>query len=312
MKQLTIPEEGQFDFGQCSPALEGFIDTLKGMFNGGNQRKNAVERIKNSQWHLRLKEMQTYLDRDLASTYGNSAWVGKNLPEKSEVVKVHSMEWATYNGKSLLTAAKVLDVAKAMMATLKEIVNNEKPYLDLRKQLISKVNASSDKNDTAEKIWTQYSKQLKETAAHRWIKKKKVTPAFGASEGLDKGWPAAAIDGGEGGFAWDYRKKGEGQFQTPSQGNAREYLAAITELFKMVQELEEIYKATWITSHEESGLDYNNLKDGDDIYSYLYSDQHVDGVSDLASNMEMQFIALINGLYIVMFDKHEQAKKEVK
>lgn len=304
MKQINLDEYTNNPF-QFTPACESFIDAIKSIFSGNNQHEETAEKLKKAQWPLKISELKKHLADDLSKTYNKADWINRNLPEKTTLIKISAMTIAIYDDKPLTSPAKVLSVARAMFTTYKEIAQNEKTYIELRKQLIQKIESSSNPNATAEKLWSENKNKLNATAADRWRAKKKSTPAFGSYSDVTKGWPAAVTAKANSGFSWESSKKGTGEFQIPSRANAKEYTDTILELFNIVQEIAKMREELYIPDWEGSGIDHDTLKDGDAIYTKIYSDDKICGVPQLGRLIEVEFARIITALYIVMFSKRE-------
>lgn len=307
MKQLVIPEQHDINLGTYGPACEGFVDLIKSLFfKSKDNRKEKIEKIKNHRWP-RFTMIKKELESDLKSTYDNPQWVEKNLVGNSGIVKIPALMFANVDGKLITKPEELAKIAQGMFSVIKEIVQQEKPYIELRHKLVDKIEKETDPAKV-DQIWLDHEKQLSTTAADRVRNKKKAYPAFGFDT-KKRSWPVdLSVASGRGAYEFSAYpgKQGEtdGSFEVPTTHSAKHYAEAIRTILDICCELADIEQNTYIAYWDCLAVEYDDLKYGDDIFGYLCSSQGGWEVSDLASGAEGILSYIVCGLYIAMFDKH--------
>ena len=304
MKQLVIPEQHDIDLGSYGPACEGFIDAIKGLFVKKDPSKERIEVLKKSSYDV-FDALEKELENDLHRTYDNSAWVEKNLANNSGFITIQALATANFNGKELTKPEELVKIAREMMSVLKEIAAREKPFIEFRRKLTAQVDKMTDPKQV-DKVWEENAKQLSISAVDRQRQKyKKGFPAFGHSTmSGGSSWPVSYKNAKADWFGGDAQVKTDGKIEAPTATNAKHFADAIRALMEVCTDTEKVWKETYIPYWDSIGVEYDDLKHGDDIFSYLYSSQGDQEVADLATDIKYDIGHIIAGLYIAMFDKH--------
>jgi hypothetical protein len=310
MKSLIIPEQPDIDLGHYGPACENFIDTIKNLFiKKKDSKEERLKKLKgSSDPYMSIADKE--LERDLKLTYENSQWVETHLASNSGLVHVTALGVACVDGKQLTTPEEILKVAKEMFRVLNDIYNREKPFIQMRQKLIKQIQDETDPVKV-EAVWTKYSKELLVTAADRYRQKvKKPTAAFGLNPESKwmTTWPVDFNNPKNSSFGTYFPKRGDGRFVAPTPQNAKSFLNTIRELMDMAVQADWIGQQANIPYWDCLEVEYDDLENGDDIFSYLCSSQGEHEVTDLAYGIEGVFGMVICGLYIAMFDKHMVTK----
>lgn len=304
MKQLTIPEQHDIDIGQYGPACEGFIDTIKKLFiKNSDPTKDRVEFIKRSK-SMHVGHVESYLEKDLSSTYDNPAWVSKQLENNSGFITIPALSIANNGHKALTTPQDIIKVARAMFDVVKGIAQVEKPFFEHRKHLVSQIKNVTDAAKV-DAFWLEHAKELSGTPVERFLKKnKKHFPSFGCADDGKYAWPVNYSNPKETSFTLYGHIKTDGKFEAPTPQNAKIFANTIRELLDIAVKLYEISSTSYVPYWDILSAEYDDLKYGDEIYDYLCSSQSNWEISDLAISASNTVGIIICGLYIAMFDKH--------
>lgn len=309
MKILSLEVADALSSAQYGPACEGFVDSIKSFFTK-DPVKLRVQMIKDEKYKS-YTLLDKGLEKDLHNTYYNPGWTDKVLASNSGVTKQPLLAEANLNGVALSKPLEILAAAKAMLVIVKEIAAREKPFIEFRKNLIKRVQEITDAKQL-DNIWEANSKQLSETAVDRYLKKyKKSFPALGISP-QKQDWPVNYKNAKASEFTVYASFETDGTIELPTPATARDYADALLGLFDIAMQLTEIANETYIPYWDILEVEYDELEFGDEIFSYLCSDQSTKEVSDLAEGMEYTLSPIICGLYIAMFDKHLVAKPAVE
>lgn len=300
MKILQLIEERQIDIGDYGPACEGFIDKLKAfIFTGTGEEK--ANRLNSSNGH-RIREVGKDLDRDLRRTYGNPEW-RKKLPTEERRVNAKLLGSANVDGKAITAPKELATAAERMMAVARKIYQQEKPHFELRQSLVAKIRRLDGKPEEIDKLWLQYKEQLKVKPAERYVRAGgKPQPALGFDTKNPKAqWPVRGS--GEEGYNVYTSVTTPGEFITVTQANADEFVDAITELAKLIEECNKLSAESHIADGDDMPVDMDELKYGESIFTEICSSQSYVELSDMLWRLESEFCRLVGGLYILMFGK---------
>lgn len=302
MKILTIPEQHDIDIGVYSPACEGFIDTLKNFFDKDKDRKERV-RILNEDSYKVFRLLEQTLEKDLKSTYDNSSWIKKNLSNTTSYVAIKTLTYAHVNGKAIKKPEELVKAAESMLVVVKEIAQSEKTFIEARRNLIKKIQTEKD-GTKLDQVWLYNQKQLSVTAVDRCRQRGKSYPALGFDPKKET-WPVDLKDTSKSSFNTSPDKSSDGYFEAPSVQNAHNFSRAIRTLLEITAQLIKISRETYVPYWDILEVSYDDMKYGDEIFSYICSAQNNWEVSDLADGVRWMIGHIIAGLYITMFDKYK-------
>lgn len=302
MKILTIPDENKIDFGTYGPACEGFIDSIKSMFKKKGPLENSVKDLKDGKgYSFIIRQLETVLK----DTYDNQEWINNNLPPEAGNIHVKTLEYANVDGVAVRTPKEILKAAQGMLALAKSIFKDELPFIELRQKLIKDINLKANPK-YADQIWLAHASELTPYASDRFSKKyKKHTPSLANSPAKTGEWPHSDKKAWCKGFSNTFPSfETDGNFNAPTQKNAKEFSDTIRALVQLLLESNKLEGESSIDYWEFLDVEYDDLKYGDMIFGRITSTDSVYEVSDIFSGMDYVFTALIAGLYIAMFDKH--------
>ncbi|BAW19267.1 hypothetical protein [Ralstonia phage RP31] len=302
MKILSIPSQFDIDAGSYGPACEGFIDAIKKIFVKKTPEEERVEMLNNSKYH-NSSLLSKDLENDLRRTYDNPDWVKKNLVDGSGTIKVAVLKYANVNGKALTRPRDIAYAARGMLDAVKAIVSREKPFTELRRKLTKQAQEIKD-NAALDKFWEAHAKQLAGSAVGRTQQQcKKPLPALGYDNQYT--WPFNFKNLNHEEFTVFPRVETDGEIIAPDEHNAKEFADAIRDLMSIIAEADKIASDNYIAYWDAvaDGIEYDELKYGDEIFNNLFTGQGGYEVSDLAQGLSYSIGPTICGLYIAMFDK---------
>ncbi|BAW18979.1 hypothetical protein [Ralstonia phage RP12] len=308
MKILSIPEQHERYIGEYGPACEGFIDTFKKLFAKKTPEEERVEMLHKSN-RQSYTSLTKDLEQDLQRTYDNPEWVTKNLADQSGMITVPALAYANVNGKALAKPRDIVYVARGMFEVVKAIVQRERPHTELRRKLVDQACKIKD-NAALDKLWDANAKQLTQSPVARAQQQyKKPLPALGFDNQYPWPFNFKNLDHEE--FTQFPRVETSGEVEAPAEHNAKDYAEAIRELMKICAEAMKLSEDNYIPYWDclDSAIEYDELKNGDEIFSKLCSSQGCYEVADLAHSLEYTLGPIICGLYIAMFDKKLVARQ---
>lgn len=319
MKILQIEEEDHLNLGELNAACESWVQRFKSIFSNPKPGEERLKAVKESSSFFTLVRE---LDKDLKVTYDDPAWLKKNLPDETRLVKMPAMTIANVNGKQITKVEELLEYVAQMHQTVKAIAQHEKPFVTLRQQLVQEIRKKNT-SEAADEAWLEHQKELGVTSAERMFSRyRSGVAAIGCGDGP---WPVKSPgDAKTKGFNVYSSNcaKTDGTFEAPSRDNAEAFVRALRWLLELIQTHAEIFKTVYVPYYDifdrveadagdpdndnaDSNVKYSEMKYPKQVSYFITRKLPMREVSDLSNDVSSVFQKLAIGLYIAMFDKHQ-------
>lgn len=291
-----------------SPATEGLIDSIKGLFKKPTSQDLKLDAISKANY-TSVGLVEKNLSEEMQSTYGNAEWVKKNLSAEAQVVATSPLIYANTNGKELTTPSELVQVAESMLKIAHAICTSELPNIKLRQRLCNEA-VKIKSNDELDAFWLKHAKELQTYPVDRQRNLyKKTLPAFGCND--QHSWPINLKNPKDVEFNGACYVKTPGKFDLPTQQTAGDFSSSIIKLLGIATELRELELKVRIPYWDslDDNIRYDGLKYGNEIFTQMFNSQGLQDVMEFVFDASSSVGDVVVQLYMLMFKKEYLARK---
>lgn len=249
-------------------AMEGFIEDVVNYLTGnmyGLLNEKTANRIVDEAFHgndsaLILKRVGAIIDQVVL----NPKWIAKSVPKK--VTRIAS-EYAWIDGKEVNDPIKIAHCFGEMLKGAKDLLDKTADNTKLRKELIAKIKGMRKAEDV-DALYIKHKAQLNVDPAALYVKK--GGKSYSCTSDVANIWPVTFTPKGAY-ICSSIGSSKKNDLAIATTQTVASYGKAVIDLLKISTEAIELHKKNNISYWEFCPVEYDDLKNGDDIFTNIYS-----------------------------------------